>query len=188
MIGYHLPPKKAKVYAHQQPPGRDLQDFVGVAGQPLPAFLKLEDDGERSAAAVSPILLLKKWSLELRVFTFIQYMRDKMFDNGDGQRSWNTEHQITFVDFTKKMETALARTKHFDLRDVVRFKGTCLPKAELQHLQYPQNLQVSPQPLCRVCTEDFQCRAFYRGFCAVGQRVYAQCRRQCWNVFIECCG
>lgn len=93
---------------------------VGVAGQPLPVFLKLDHDMERSTAPVSPIVLLKKCSLELRAFTFIQCMREEMFHDGDEQRNWDTEHEIAFVDFTEKMETAPALTNHFDLRNVMR--------------------------------------------------------------------
>ncbi len=95
---------------------------VGVAGQPLPTFLKLDHDTERSTAPVVPVVLLKKCSLNLQVCTFIQCMRNDMSNKSDEHHYWDTEPQIAFVDFTDKMETAPALSKHFDLRDIMRVR------------------------------------------------------------------
>lgn len=95
---------------------------VGVVGQPLLAFLRLDHDIERSTAPSPPIILLRKCSLVLQAFTFIQCIRDELLRDGDDQRDWDRDYHIASADFSEKMETAPAITECFDLRDVMRIK------------------------------------------------------------------
>lgn len=45
---------------------------VGVAGEPLPAYLNLDHDFERSTAPEPPIVLLRKCNIDLQAITYIQ--------------------------------------------------------------------------------------------------------------------
>lgn len=93
---------------------------VGVLGQVLPCFLRLEHDIEGSTSKSPPLVLLRKCLVELHSHTFVQCIRNELFREGDEHRDWKNGHLISSIDFTQHMEKAPPVSEQMDLRDIMK--------------------------------------------------------------------
>jgi len=93
---------------------------VAVLGKVFPVKLKLDHDIEGSSAPASPMVLLKKCTVQLHAVTHVQCIRDEIFREGDEQRDWEETNRIAVCDFSNRMDEAPAITELTDLNKLMQ--------------------------------------------------------------------
>ena len=93
---------------------------VGTVGQPLPISLSLKYDSETSTNPESPVVLLRKCTVQLQALTHVQAICESIFMQDTMVRDWDNSHDIGSVDFSERMKSAPALTENFNLGEVMR--------------------------------------------------------------------
>lgn len=144
---------------------------VGFVGQPLPAFIQIDHDIERSTAQAPPKIFLKKCTFALEALTYVRCMRESLLQQVD-------DHEIASVDYSERIEKSPPLTEHLDLRDVMI---TSIPSHHKPffstfniHRAYKLKLKISVECAHKVFKAEYHTQEFVllaRDYLATGEGV-----------------
>ena len=101
--------------------------LLGIVNKILAIILLINYNIEGLSAPAPPIVLLKKYSIYIKSFTYIRAIRNEFLASGDIERTWDKSQDIVYCDFSAQMAKAPLITKRMDLRQIIKIAvSSCL--------------------------------------------------------------